>query len=63
LNATLKKDFDSRVKYNNEKSENKCKEMLNKFFNGYKFPEVDNADSITASLVQEKYEEYRKGIK
>lgn len=63
LNATLKKDYEARAKYNNEKSEHRCKELLNKFFNGYRFPELDNTENVTASLVQEKYEEYRKGIK
>ena len=63
LNAALRKDYEARAKYNSEKSESRCKELLNKFFNYYRFPELDNVENVTASLVQEKYEEYRKGIK
>lgn len=38
LNSMIKKEYEAKVKYNSEKSEMKCKEMLNKFFNAYRFP-------------------------
>jgi 5'-3' exonuclease len=63
LNTTIKKEFEAKIKYNSKKSEMKCEEMINKCFNSYRFPEIDSVDAVTASLVQEKYEEFRKGIK
>ena len=51
------------MRLNQEKSEAKCKELWDRFIKGFKMLEIDSMDSITASLVREKQEEFRKSIR
>ena len=54
----MEKEFDSRLKLNEEKSKIVSTNLIYSFFNAFKLPNIDSIDNFKATLVKEKQIEF-----
>ena len=60
LSEKMEKEFNRLEKLNKDQSTNHCTDLIFNFFNAYKPPRVDSIDSIKATIIREKQEEFQQ---